>query len=103
MPRRLRLDAELVRRGLARSRDQAAELVAASRVKVDGAVAVKPATAVGTDAALVVLDVPGWPDYVSRGGHKLAGALAVLGPLGLAVGQPVTPPQPRGEASGVAS
>ena len=85
MPRRLRLDAELVRRGLARSRDQAAELVADSRVKVDGAVAVKPATAVATDAALVVLDVPGRPDYVSRGGHKLAGALAAFRPLGLAV------------------
>ena len=36
MSRRLRLDAELVRRGLARSREQAAELIAAGRVEVGG-------------------------------------------------------------------
>ena len=85
MPRRLRLDAELVRRGLARSREHASELIAAGRVKVAGAVATKPATGVTTDVALVVLDDPGRPDYVSRGGHKLAGALAVFEPLGLVV------------------
>jgi 23S rRNA (cytidine1920-2'-O)/16S rRNA (cytidine1409-2'-O)-methyltransferase len=84
-PRRLRLDAELVRRGLARSRDHASELIAAKRVKVAGAVATKPATGVTTDVALVVLEDPERPDYVSRGGHKLAGALSVLGPLGLTV------------------
>ena len=85
MPRRLRLDAELVRRGLARSREHASELIAAGRVKVSGAVATKPATGVTTDVALVVLDDPGRPDYVSRGGHKLAGALEVFEPLGLVV------------------
>ena len=85
MPRRLRLDAELVRRGLARSREHAGELIAAGRVKVSGAVATKPATGVTTDVALVVLDDPGRPDYVSRGGHKLAGALEVFEPLGLVV------------------
>lgn len=85
MPRRLRLDAELVRRGLARSRDHASELIAAKRVKVDGALASKAATAVGTDAALVVLADDTRPDYVSRGGHKLAGALAAFVPLGLRV------------------
>jgi 23S rRNA (cytidine1920-2'-O)/16S rRNA (cytidine1409-2'-O)-methyltransferase len=84
-PRRLRLDAELVRRGLARSREHAAELVAAGRVKVSGAPAVKPATGVTTDVAIVVADDPDRPDYVSRGGHKLAGALAAFGPLGLVV------------------
>ncbi len=80
MGRRLRLDAELVRRGLARSREQAGRLVADRRVLVDGAVAVKPATAVSTAAALVVVDPPDPErvDYVSRGGHKLAGALAAL-------------------------
>ena len=41
-----RLDAELVRRGLARSRRQAGELIAAGRVHVDGASVVRPATAV---------------------------------------------------------
>jgi 23S rRNA (cytidine1920-2'-O)/16S rRNA (cytidine1409-2'-O)-methyltransferase len=87
VPRRLRLDAELVRRGLARSRDHAAELVAAGRVSVSGAVAGKPATAVTTDVAIVVRDDPTRPDYVSRGGHKLAGALAVFEPLGLRVAE----------------
>ena len=85
MPRRLRLDAELVRRGLARSREHAAELVGAGRVKVAGSVATKPATGVTTDVALVVVDDPGRPDYVSRGGHKLAGALDAFQPLGLTV------------------
>jgi 23S rRNA (cytidine1920-2'-O)/16S rRNA (cytidine1409-2'-O)-methyltransferase len=77
--RRLRLDAELVRRGLARSRDQAAELIAAGRVEVSGATAGKPATQVGLDAAITVRELAQQPDYVSRGGRKLAGALAALG------------------------
>ena len=38
---RARLDAELVRRGLARSREQAAELIAAGRVTVNGEAAAK--------------------------------------------------------------
>jgi 23S rRNA (cytidine1920-2'-O)/16S rRNA (cytidine1409-2'-O)-methyltransferase len=85
VPRRLRLDAELVRRGLARSRDHAAELIADGRVSVTGAVAGKPATAVTTDVAIVVRSDPDRPDYVSRGGHKLAGALAAFEPLGLEI------------------
>lgn len=85
MPRRLRLDAELVRRGLARSREHASELISAKRVKVAGAVATKAATGVTTDVALVVLEDPDRPDYVSRGGHKLAGGLAAFEPLGLGV------------------
>jgi 23S rRNA (cytidine1920-2'-O)/16S rRNA (cytidine1409-2'-O)-methyltransferase len=87
-PRRLRLDAELVRRGLARSRDHAAELIADGRVSVAGARATKPATAVSTDVALVVAADPGIPgggEYVSLGGHKLAGALAAFEPQGLVV------------------
>jgi 23S rRNA (cytidine1920-2'-O)/16S rRNA (cytidine1409-2'-O)-methyltransferase len=83
--RRLRLDAELVRRGLARSRDHGAELIAAGRVTVNGQGALKPATAVTVDADLVVRDDPDRPDFASRGGHKLAGALAHLAPLVLAV------------------
>lgn len=84
-PRRLRLDAELVRRKLARSREHASELIAAGRVTVSGVVATKPATGVTTDVAIVVKDDPLTPDYVSRGGHKLAGALAAFAPLGLSV------------------
>ncbi|HEX2896317.1 MAG TPA: TlyA family RNA methyltransferase [Marmoricola sp.] len=83
--RRLRLDAELVRRHLARSREHSAELIAAGRVTVNGQRAVKPATAVTVDADVVVRDDPDRPDYVSRGGHKLAGALAAFGPRGLVV------------------
>ena len=84
-PRRLRLDAELVRRGLARSREHASELIGAGRVRVAGGVAAKPATGVTTDVAIVVAEDPDRPDYVSRGGHKLAGALAAFEPLGLTV------------------
>ncbi|AGP58881.1 TlyA family RNA methyltransferase [Streptomyces rapamycinicus] len=74
-PRRARLDAELVRRKLARSREHASQLIAAGRVTVGGAVAAKPATQVETSAAVVVIEDDSDPDYVSRGGHKLAGAL----------------------------
>jgi 23S rRNA (cytidine1920-2'-O)/16S rRNA (cytidine1409-2'-O)-methyltransferase len=84
-PRRLRLDAELVRRGLARSREHARELVEQRRVTVAGAVATKPATQVTTDAALVVREDRDRPSYVSRGGHKLAGALQAFGERGLEV------------------
>ncbi len=55
-PRRLRLDAELVRRGLAPSRERAAQLIADGRVKVSGALASKAATGVTTDVAIVVLE-----------------------------------------------
>jgi 23S rRNA (cytidine1920-2'-O)/16S rRNA (cytidine1409-2'-O)-methyltransferase len=81
MSRRLRLDAELVRRGLARSRDQAAELIAAGRVAVGGQTALKAASQVAVDAAITVQQVSDEPEYVSRGGHKLAGALAAFGGL----------------------
>jgi 23S rRNA (cytidine1920-2'-O)/16S rRNA (cytidine1409-2'-O)-methyltransferase len=82
---RRRLDAELVRRNLARSREHASQLIAAGRVTVGGATATKPATQVETSAAVVVAQDGGEPDYVSRGGHKLAGALAAFAPRGLAV------------------
>ncbi|MGZ6734222.1 MAG: TlyA family RNA methyltransferase [Nocardioides sp.] len=85
MPRRLRLDAELVRRNLARSREHASDLIAAGRVTVAGARATKPATGVTTDAAIVVREDPNDPDYASRGGHKLAGALEAFAALGLSV------------------
>ena len=81
---RVRLDAELVRRGLARSREQAGELVAAGRVTVAGQRAAKAATQVSRDAPIAIADT-GEPGYVSRGGHKLAGALAVFTRAGLTV------------------
>ncbi|WFE39767.1 TlyA family RNA methyltransferase [Micromonospora sp. WMMD998] len=85
MARRIRLDAELVRRGLARSREQAAALVADGRVRVRGVVAGKPAAMVDPADPLLVTGADPTTDYVSRGGHKLAGALAAFGPGGLTV------------------
>ena len=84
-PRRLRLDAELVRRGLARSHEHASDLIADGRVKVSGSLATKPATAVTTDVAIVVREDPDRVDYVSRGGHKLAGALSAFAAEGVSV------------------
>jgi 23S rRNA (cytidine1920-2'-O)/16S rRNA (cytidine1409-2'-O)-methyltransferase len=80
-----RLDAELVRRGLARSREQAVALIADGRVSVSGRATAKPGTGVGAAEAIVVAPVTDGPQYVSRGGHKLAGALDVFEPAGLKV------------------
>jgi 23S rRNA (cytidine1920-2'-O)/16S rRNA (cytidine1409-2'-O)-methyltransferase len=84
MARRNRLDTELVRRGLARSREQAAALIADGRVEVRGTRAGKAAAMVDPADPVRVLDSDA-DEYVSRGGHKLAGALAEFGPLGLSV------------------
>lgn len=84
MPRRARLDAELVRRGLARSREQASTLITEGKVTIGGMVASKPATGVAADAAIVVRggdDDPGW---ASRGAHKLLGALEEFTDLSVA-------------------
>jgi len=78
MSARRRLDSELVRRGLARSREQAVELVTAGRVKISGRTATKAATQVETSAPILVQPDETGPEYVSRGGHKLAGALAAF-------------------------
>ena len=79
MPSRVRrLDAELTRRGLARSREQAVALITAGRVEVGGVVARKPASGVGADTPVRVLSDDSDPDYASRGGFKLAGALAAF-------------------------
>lgn len=79
MVRHARLDAELVRRGLARSREHAVELVNAGRVSVGGQPAGKPATQVDPGAPITVAEDRDDPGYASRGGHKLAGALAAFG------------------------
>jgi len=77
MTTKQRLDAELVRRGLARSREHARELVDAGHVRVGGMVATKPASGVDATASVVVTGEAD-PGYVSRGAVKLAGALAAL-------------------------
>ncbi|CAN5640239.1 TlyA family rRNA (cytidine-2'-O)-methyltransferase [soil metagenome] len=83
MVRRAMLDAELVRRGLARSREQASEFVLAGRVRVGGVRATKPATAVAPDTPLLVDDVDDDPGWASRGAHKLLGALAAFPGIGV--------------------
>jgi 23S rRNA (cytidine1920-2'-O)/16S rRNA (cytidine1409-2'-O)-methyltransferase len=75
MVRRSRLDAELVRRGLARSREHAVALIAEGRVAVSGRAATKPATGVEAGTPVVVRTDPDEPSWVSRGAHKLLGAL----------------------------
>lgn len=84
MSTRRRLDAELVRRGLARSREHAAELVSAGRVLVAGQAAGKTATQVGQDEPIALREGSGEPGFASRGGRKLAGALAAFPGLSVA-------------------
>ena len=84
MPRLARLDAELVRRGLARSREHAGQLIADGRVSIGGTVASKAATGVGTDAPIQVR-TGDEPEWASRGARKLLGALAAFTPHGLRV------------------
>jgi 23S rRNA (cytidine1920-2'-O)/16S rRNA (cytidine1409-2'-O)-methyltransferase len=70
---RTRLDAEMVRRGLARSREHAVDLIESKLVLVRGIPASKPATTVDAETSITLADER--DEYVSRGGHKLAGAL----------------------------
>ena len=66
-----RLDRELVRRGLARSRTHAQAMINAGEVMVDGSVAERPGEQVAPSAAIHAPD----DRFVSRGAHKLIGAL----------------------------
>jgi 23S rRNA (cytidine1920-2'-O)/16S rRNA (cytidine1409-2'-O)-methyltransferase len=68
-----RLDAELVRRELARSRESAADLIESRSVLVNGIPATKPATRVDAETSITLQGKR--DDFVSRGGHKLSGAL----------------------------
>ncbi|MEW6901960.1 TlyA family RNA methyltransferase [Trueperella pyogenes] len=78
MAKLIRVDAELVRRHLARSRQDAADLIHSGRVLLDGMVVTKPARQMDPAQALVVAEGER-DDYVSRGAHKLIGALEYLG------------------------
>ena len=73
MAARRRLDAELVRRGLATSRGDASSTITAGRVLVNGAVADKAARLVAPGDAVVVTGPPA--RFVGRGGEKLDAAL----------------------------
>ncbi|MGU3437445.1 TlyA family RNA methyltransferase [Actinomycetes bacterium M1A6_2h] len=85
MARRARVDAELVRRGLARSREHATELITDGRVLIAGTVATKAATAVEPGTPLRVTEVTDEVSWASRGAHKLIGALDAFAVRGLDV------------------
>lgn len=72
--KRIRLDAELVRRKICESRERGRDLIASGRVIVNGVAATKPATQVEptTSIAISATDEPEW---ASRGARKLLGAL----------------------------
>lgn len=76
---RRRLDVELVRRGLAPSRTRAVDVIVAGRVCVGGAVATTAARQVDAAEAIVVTPESSGPEFVSRGGIKLNGALDAFG------------------------
>lgn len=87
----LRADALLVQRGLAASRTQAQRVIGEGRVLADGKAIAKPSLELPADAVLTVVEDES-DRYVSRGGLKLAGALAhtglaVTGRICLDVGQ----------------
>ena len=87
----LRADTLLVQRGLAASRTQAQRLIGEGRVLVDGKAIAKPSLELPADAVLTVVEDES-DRYVSRGGLKLAGALAhtglaVTGRICLDIGQ----------------
>jgi 23S rRNA (cytidine1920-2'-O)/16S rRNA (cytidine1409-2'-O)-methyltransferase len=71
-----RLDALLVARGLAESRDWAQRLIRAGEVRVNDQVVDQPAKLFDASVAVVV-EKP--PKYVSRGGFKLEAALDFFG------------------------
>ncbi|HET6171028.1 MAG TPA: TlyA family RNA methyltransferase [Gaiellales bacterium] len=70
-----RLDQLLCERGLAETRSRAQALVMAGRVRVDGRVVTKAGTPTSGHAEL---EIEQGPAYVSRGGDKLATALAAF-------------------------
>ena len=72
-----------MRRGLARSRGEARDLVTSGQVTVGGSPATKPAQPVGPDDEVVVTSTG--PRWVGRAAHKLVAALDDWGPQGLAV------------------
>jgi len=73
---RKRIDSLLLARGLAETREKAKALVMAGAVLADERVVPKPGALVAEDVNIRL--VPG-PEFVSRGGHKLAYALEEFG------------------------
>ena len=88
MAEQLRLDQALVERGLARSRTQAQQLIAAGLVRVDGRDVRKASAKVAAEAEL---DVAGGDPWVSRAAHKLLAALEDFTGALIERGLPVPP------------
>ncbi|AZA13483.1 TlyA family RNA methyltransferase [Corynebacterium choanae] len=78
-----RLDKELVRRKIARSREEARVLIEQGAVTVAGMQAKKPATQVTADVSIAISEQG--PQWASRGAHKLLGALEAFSDQGLSV------------------
>lgn len=68
-----RIDVLLVERGLVESRAMAQKLVMAGQVRANGQMVIKASMQLAKDAKL---EIEHGPQYVSRGGEKLAGAFA---------------------------
>ena len=83
-PKLQRLDAELVARKIARSREHAQEMIKAGRVTVNGILAKKPASGVDGNVSIKVAESED-DRWASRGAHKLLGALEAFEPQGLSV------------------
>ena len=83
-PKLQRLDAELVARKIARSREHAQEMIKSGRVTVNGMLAKKPASGVDGNVSIKVAESDD-DRWASRGAHKLLGALHAFEPQGLTV------------------
>jgi 23S rRNA (cytidine1920-2'-O)/16S rRNA (cytidine1409-2'-O)-methyltransferase len=70
-----RLDLLLVERSLAVSRNLAQRLIMAGQVRVNGQIMLKSGTKISPDSEIQII---GMPQFVSRGGEKLAAALEVF-------------------------
>ncbi len=79
----VRLDAELVRRGMARSRAQARDLIVDGSVLVAGLPQTKPSAVVDPATEVVLTEEPA--HWVGRAAYKLLGAIEAFGPQGLRV------------------
>jgi len=77
VPKGSRLDALVVERGLAPTRERARRLILAGQVTVDGQIVAKAGATIRTGAALALVE-PDHP-FVGRGGVKLAHALQQFG------------------------
>jgi len=70
-----RLDILLVERSLAESRNLARRLIMAGQVRVNGQMMLKAGTKISPDSEIQIIEMP---QFVSRGGEKLAAALEVF-------------------------